>query len=93
MPSSRETGDLYRVINDELTGGILAYVEANYRVFADRGNRAIGGFSRGGRQSLIAALNNPGRFALIGFYAASLTPEVCDEYFWRSREFGGLKHG
>jgi hypothetical protein len=43
-----------RVFNDELIGGIFPYVEAHYRVIPDREKRAIGGFSRGGGQSLFA---------------------------------------
>lgn len=81
MPSSPQAADMYRVFNDELTGNILPYVEANFRVLAVRDNRAIAGFSRGGGQSLFTAFNNPDKFAWIGSYSAYLTPEVCDNYF------------
>lgn len=81
MPASPEAADMYKVFNDELTGNILPYVEANYRVRNDREQRAIAGFSRGGGQSLFTAFSNPDKFAWVGSYAAFLTPQVCDRYF------------
>lgn len=81
MPSSPEAADMYQVFNEELTGNILPFVESNYRVLADRGHRAIAGFSRGGGQSLFTAFKNPEKFAWIGSYAAYLTPQVCDKHF------------
>jgi enterochelin esterase-like enzyme/pimeloyl-ACP methyl ester carboxylesterase len=81
MPSSPQAAEMYQIFNDELLGNVIPYVEANYRVLADRDKRAIAGFSRGGGQSLFTAFNNPDKFAWIGSYAAYLTPEVCDKYF------------
>ena len=81
MPSSPQAAEMYKVFNDELTGNVLPYVESNYRVVAEREQRAIAGFSRGGGQSLFTAFHNPDKFAWIGSYAAYLTPEVCDQYF------------
>lgn len=81
MPSSPAAADMYQVFNEELTGNVLPFVESNYRVLADRGHRAIAGFSRGGGQSLFTAFKNPDKFAWIGSYAAYLTPEVCDKHF------------
>ena len=72
---------MYKVFNDELTTNIIPYVEANYRVAADREHRAIAGFSRGGGQSLFTAFNNLDKFAYVGSYSAYLTPEVFDRYF------------
>jgi enterochelin esterase-like enzyme/pimeloyl-ACP methyl ester carboxylesterase len=81
MPSSPQVAGMYQVFNDELTGNILPYVEANFRVLPNREKRAIAGFSRGGGQSLFAGFSNPDKFAWIGSYSAYLTPEVCDRYF------------
>lgn len=81
MPSSPEAADMYQVFNEELTGNVLPFVESNYRVLADRGHRAIAGFSRGGGQSLFTGFKNPDKFAWIGSYAAYLTPQVCDKHF------------
>ena len=80
-PDSPEVAAAYRVFSDELLTNIIPYVEANYRVLADREHRAIAGFSRGGGQSLFTAFNNPDQFAWIGSYAAYLTPEVCEKHF------------
>ena len=80
-PNTPQAADMYRVFNDELLGNILPFVEANFRVLADREKRAIAGFSRGGGQSLFTAFNNLDKFAWIGSYAAYLTPEVCNKHF------------
>ncbi|MCR6657705.1 MAG: alpha/beta hydrolase-fold protein [Opitutus sp.] len=80
-PDSPEVAAAYRVFGDELLTNIIPYVEANYRVIADREHRAIAGFPRGGGQSLFTAFNNPDKFAWIGSYAAYLTPEVCEKHF------------
>ena len=80
-PTSIQAATMYKVFNDELVGNILPYIEANYRVMADREQRAIAGFSRGGGQSLFTAFNNLDKFAWIGSYSAYLTPEVFDKYF------------
>ncbi len=80
-PTSMQAAEMYQVFNDELVGNIIPYVEANYRVLANRENRAIAGFSRGGGQSLFAGFNNLDKLAWIGSYSAYLTPEVCDKYF------------
>lgn len=80
-PDTPQVADMYRTFSDELLTNIIPYVEANYRVRADREHRAIAGFSRGGGQSLFTAFNNPDKFAWIGSYSAYLTPEVCEKHF------------
>jgi enterochelin esterase-like enzyme len=64
-----------------LIGSIVPYVEAHYRVIADREHRAIAGFSRGGGQSLFAGFANIDQFAWVCSYSAYLTREVFDQYF------------
>jgi enterochelin esterase-like enzyme len=66
---------------DEMTGNIKPYVEATFRVSGDREKRTIGGFSRGGGQSLFTGFNNLEKFAWIGSYSGYVTPEVLDKYF------------
>lgn len=80
-PTSPQAAEMYQVFNRELTGSILPYVEANYRVLAQPEQRAIAGFSRGGGQSLFAGFSNLDKFAWIGSYSAYLTPEVFNKYF------------
>ena len=81
MPSSIQAADMYKVFNEELTGSIMPYVEANYRTVNDREHRAIAGFSRGGGQTLFAGFTCLDKFAWIGSYSAYLIEEVMDTYF------------
>lgn len=81
LPYTPEVAGMYQVFNDELVGNVMPYVEANYRVVADREHRAIAGFSRGGGQSLFTGFKNLDKFAYIGSYSAYLTAEVFDKYF------------
>jgi enterochelin esterase-like enzyme len=80
-PSTLKAADMYKVFNDDLTGSIIPYVEANFRAIQDREKRAIAGFSRGGGQSLFAGFTNIDKFAWIGSYSAFLTREVFEKYF------------
>jgi len=80
-PTSPQAADMYKVFSDELTGDILPYVEAHYRTKADREQRAIAGFSRGGGESLFTGFAHFDQFAWIGSYSAYLTQEVFDKYF------------
>lgn len=80
-PDTVQAGEMYKAFNDELLAAILPYVEANYRVIADRDHRAIAGFSRGGGQSLFTGFANLDKFAWVGSYSAYLIPEVCAKYF------------
>lgn len=80
-PTTMQAAEMYKAFAEELAGGIMPYVERQYRVSTDRTNRAIAGFSRGGGQSLFAGFSNLDKFAWIGSYSAYLTPEVFNKYF------------
>lgn len=80
-PASLQAAEMYKVFSDDLVGSVMPYVEANYRVIADRQKRAIAGFSRGGGQSLFTGFTHFDKFAWIGSYSAYLTAEVFDKYF------------
>lgn len=55
---------------------LLPFVEQNYRVKADKDNRAIAGFSGGGGTSLYLGLNNPELFSWVcGFAPGMLKDE------------------
>jgi len=54
----------------ELLGDALPLVEKNYRVIADRENRAIVGFSMGAGQSFTLGLRNRDKFAWVGAFSA-----------------------
>lgn len=58
----------------DLITKVIPYVESNYRVIANADNRAIGGFSRGGGQTLRSAFNNMGTFAYVCSYASYISP-------------------
>jgi len=54
---------------------LLPFVEANYRVKADNGSRAIAGFSGGGGESLYLGLNNPDLFRWVCGFAPGMRVE------------------
>lgn len=72
---------MYKVFARELTECVIPFVEANFKVKTGRDNRAIGGFSRGGGQTLFTAYSNVDKFAYVASYSAYLTPQVMDIYF------------
>ena len=80
-PTTLAAAKMYQKFEQELTGCIMPYVEKNFRTRNGAANRAIGGFSRGGGQSLYAAYSNFDKFGWLASYSAYLTPEVMDLYF------------
>ncbi|WP_408641794.1 alpha/beta hydrolase-fold protein [Spirosoma rhododendri] len=76
-PIGRDNPEAVKRANDfgaDLTGNIIPYIEKNYRTLANRENRAIGGFSRGGGQTLRTAFSNMDKFAWVCAYSAYLSP-------------------
>jgi len=66
-----------KLFETDLIGNIIPYVESHYRVITKRNSRAIGGFSRGGGQTLRTAFGNMDKFSWICCYSAYLsTPEM-----------------
>jgi enterochelin esterase family protein len=51
---------------------VMAYVEKNYRVIADRPHRAIAGLSMGGNQTLNIATEHLDRFTYVGVFSSGL---------------------
>jgi enterochelin esterase family protein len=51
---------------------LLPYVEKNYRVLADRPNRAIAGLSMGGAQTLNIAIPRLDKFAYVGVFSSGV---------------------
>lgn len=62
-------------IND-LVNDLIPYIERHYSVLTGRENRAIAGFSMGGRETLFIGLSRPDLFAYVGAIAPApgLTP-------------------
>jgi enterochelin esterase family protein len=83
-PTVRDGADAVKRANDfgqDLTGNVIPYVEKNYRTIASKDNRAIGGFSRGGGQTLRTAFGNLDKFAWVCSYSSYLSPQEMDGSF------------
>jgi enterochelin esterase-like enzyme len=59
----------------DLMTNVIPYVEKNYRTISNREQRAIGGFSRGGGQTLRTAFHNMDKFSWICCYASYLSQQ------------------
>lgn len=75
-------------IND-LVNDLIPYIEANYPVLTDRENRAIAGFSMGGRETLFIGLSRPDLFAYVGAIAPA--PGLVPGKDWAMTHPGQLK--
>lgn len=72
VPEGRFTwpGDEHERWVKQLLGGLLPWIEANYRVAPDRDHRAVAGLSMGGKQSLLLGLGRPEWFAWVGCFSS-----------------------
>ncbi|QHT71691.1 esterase [Rhodocytophaga rosea] len=70
-----------KAFETDLLTNVIPYVEKNYRTINNRDNRAIGGFSRGGGQTLRAAFGNMDKFAWVCSYSSYLSPQEMDRNF------------
>ncbi|MDJ1506254.1 alpha/beta hydrolase-fold protein [Xanthocytophaga agilis] len=83
-PTIRDAPDAVsraKAFEDDLLKNLVPYVEKNYRAISSRDSRAIGGFSRGGGQTLRAAFGNMDKFAWVCSYASYLSPAEMDRSF------------
>jgi enterochelin esterase-like enzyme len=83
-PMGRDNADAVaraKAFEEDLMKNIIPYVERSYRVLNDKDNRAIGGFSRGGGQTLRAAFGNMDKFSWVCAYASYLSKEEMDRSF------------
>ena len=74
---------------ESLVKDIMPYIEKNYRVKANKDNRAIAGLSMGGGHTIAATNANPGTFGYIGVFSAGA--RNVDEAV--SKQFAALKTG
>jgi enterochelin esterase-like enzyme len=65
----------------EMLGEVIPFTESNYRVLTSSINRAIAGFSLGGRQTLAAGLSNPKTFGWVCAFAPAVWKREFDETF------------
>lgn len=83
-PRGRESADAVsrsKMFEDDLVKNIIPYIERNYRVISNSSNRAIGGFSRGGGQTLRAAFGNMDKFGYVCSYSAYLTSKEIESSY------------
>jgi enterochelin esterase-like enzyme len=83
-PASRESADaMSRMKNfaEDMVKNIIPYVDKSYRTIPDKDNRAIGGFSRGGGQTLRTAFWNMDKFSWICCYSAYLPPNEMESSY------------
>jgi enterochelin esterase-like enzyme len=70
-----------KLFETDLIEQVIPYIEKNYRTINDRDSRAIGGFSRGGGQTLRTGFGNMKTFSWICCYSAYLsTTEMENEF-------------
>ena len=83
-PSGRESPEaVSRAKNygNDLVNNIIPYIEKNYRAISNGESRAIGGFSRGGGQTLRTGFGNIDKFSWICCYSAYLTPQEMESEY------------
>lgn len=71
----KEAIDRSNLYERDLISQVIPFVEKNYRVLSDRRSRAVGGFSRGGGQTLRAGFGNLDKFSWICCYSAYLSED------------------
>lgn len=83
-PAGRDNTDAIdraKSFEDDLMKNVIPYVEKNYRTLNDKDNRAIGGFSRGGGQTLRTAFNNMDKFSWVCSYSSYLSPQEMERSY------------
>jgi enterochelin esterase family protein len=71
LPGAQVSERHTRLSSQGLLDDVIPFVEANYRVKANRENRAIAGLSMGGEQAVFTGLNHLDRFAWIGSFSGA----------------------
>lgn len=77
-PMGRESEEAVKrakAFEADLMKNVLPYIEKSYRTINNKDNRAIGGFSRGGGQTLRTAFSNMDKFSWVCCYSAYLSPK------------------
>jgi len=66
---------------NDLINDVIPFIESSYRVLTDSPNRAIAGFSLGGRQTLAAGLENTDSFSWVCAFAPAIFGNEMQENF------------
>jgi enterochelin esterase-like enzyme len=64
------------ILEKELIGDVIPFVESNYRVRPERDSRAITGLSMGGGQAFTIGLKNLDTFAWVGEFSSGLVSDA-----------------
>jgi enterochelin esterase-like enzyme len=83
-PTGRDNPEAVKRSNDfatDLVKNVIPYIEKSYRAVPGRDNRAIGGFSRGGGQTLRTAFSNMDKFAWVCAYSSYLSPDEMERSY------------
>jgi enterochelin esterase family protein len=78
---SADADNRAKTFENDLIKNIIPYVEKNYRAITNKDSRAIGGFSRGGGQTLRTAFGNMDTFSWICCYSAFLSPQLMESNY------------
>jgi len=73
----------------DLINDVIPFIQSNYRVYTDSFNRAIAGFSLGGRQTLAAGLGNPDKFAWVCAFSPAIFSNELENNFKNSYASAG----
>ena len=83
-PVGRESPDALsraKAFEEDLVKNVIPYVDKTYRTISTKDNRAIGGFSRGGGQTLRTAFGNMDKFSWICCYSSYLTSQEIEKSY------------
>lgn len=79
MPDMNMMNRMRDLFANELLKDVMPNVEKNYRVLANRENRAIAGLSMGGFQTLDVTLTRPELFDYVGVFSSGFFGSSADE--------------
>ena len=83
-PVNRESDEAItraKVFVTDLISRVIPYTDSNYQTISNRQSRAVGGFSRGGVQTLRAGFGNLDKFAWICSYSSYLSSEEMEKSY------------
>ena len=69
-----------KLTTKEFIEEVIPFIEKNYNVLKDADNRAIAGFSLGGRQTLAAGFGNPDKFHYVAAFAPAIGMQDKEEH-------------
>ncbi|HMP91229.1 MAG TPA: alpha/beta hydrolase-fold protein [Phnomibacter sp.] len=83
-PMGRESNDALAraaAFEQDLINNVIPFIDKKYRTMPQKNSRAIGGFSRGGGQTLRTAFGNMDKFGYICCYSAYLSQQEMESRY------------